>query len=372
MTPRERLLITLNHQEPDRVPLTAKLWLDTRIKLREHYGVQSDPELFEVMGIDNGAMSVRALTPSTWTPSPDYTAFCEMIGYELHSQYASYEEWGIQRKLGSKGQSVLRQFYFTHHPWESFTSPRQVESVDLPSLDDSGRFEKAIGTLKEMKETRVIWGGLGHVLWTKGWELRGMMRFMKDLHTDPDMTNAILDKLLDYNCDYANRLLDLGCDGLSVGEDWGNNYSMFINPRLWRQYFKPRYQQLFRIAKERGKQVFFHSDGNITPIVGDLVEIGVDSLNPVQPECMDQLEIKRKYGDQLTIDTGVSNQHTLPHGTPEDVKKETLRAIKDLAPGGGFVYGTSHFALYDVPIENVITLYETVKKHGSYPIQVDL
>jgi hypothetical protein len=97
--------------------------------------VQSDPELFEVMGIDNGAMSVRALTPSTWTPSPDYTAFCEMIGYELHSQYASYEEWGIQRKLGSKGQSVLRQFYFTHHPWESFTSPRQVESVDLPSLD---------------------------------------------------------------------------------------------------------------------------------------------------------------------------------------------------------------------------------------------
>lgn len=370
MTPRDRMLTTLAHQEPDRVPLTTRLWLDTRIKLRQHYGVETDKELFDIMGIDNGAISVQPLTPTGWQPAPEYTRFCEMIGYELHSQYATYEEWGIRRKLGSKGRSVLRQFFFTHHPWESFTRPSEIDQLKLPDLNAPGRFDRAKQMIAEQQETRLVWGGLGHILWTKGWELRGMMRFMKDLHTDPSMTEAILDKLLDYAYDKAIKLLDLGCDGISVSEDWGNNYSMFINPTLWRSYFKPRYRKLFELAKQRGKLVYFHSDGNITPIVGDLVEIGVDSLNPVQPECMNQIEIKQKYGDRITIDTGVSNQKTLPFGTKDDVKQETLTALKYLAPGGGFVYGTSHFALYDVPIENIITLYETLKQYGSYPIDV--
>jgi hypothetical protein len=370
MTPHDRLLTTLRHQEPDRIPTTARLWLDTRLKLRQHYGVDTDDALYDVMGIDNGAITVQPLTPVDWTPTPEYIQFCELIGYELHSQYSIYEEWGVQRKLGSKGKSVLRQFYFTLHPWESLTTPREIEDAIIPDLSAKGRFDQAKQVIKARKQTNVIWGGLGHILWTKGWELRGMMQLMKDLHTNPPMANAILDKLMEYNLEKADRLLELGCDGLSVSEDWGNNYSMFINPKLWRTYFKPRYKTLFQKAKQQGKYIFFHSDGNITPIVGDLVEIGVDSLNPIQPECMDQRAIKQQYGDKITIDTGLSNQHTLPFGTTDEVKQETLRAIKDLAPGGGFVYGTSHFALYDVPVENVITLYETLKDYGSYPIQI--
>ena len=369
MTPRERLLTALAHKEPDRVPLTAKLWIDTRLKLRKHYGVETDEELFEKMGVDNGAINVSNLPPRSWRPTAEYLEFCKAIGYEVRSQYATYEEWGIDRKLGAKGQSVVQQFFFSHHPWEFFTKPSQIEEVELPDLDAPGRLDDAEKTIEE-KNTHVIIGGLGHVLWTKGWDLRGMLKFMKDLHTDPDMANTILDKLLAYNCELADKLLDLGCDGIAVSEDWGNNYSMFISPTLWRKYFKPKYKKLFDRAKRRGKLVFFHSDGNITPIVGDLVEIGIDSLNPVQPECMDQIEVKQKYGDKITIDTGVSNQKTLPFGTPEDVRNETLYALRYLAPGGGFVYGTSHYAMYDVPIENVITLYETCMKYGKYPIRL--
>jgi hypothetical protein len=370
MTPRERLLTTLAHREPDRVPLTAKLWADTLQKLQKHFNVKTDEELFEKMNIDDAAVSVNRLAPRDWKPTPEYVEFCKTIGYKVRSQYATYEEWGIQRKLGAKGQSVLQQFFFSHHPWESFTKPRQVEEVNLPDLDALGRFDEAKKTIGEKKGTHVIMGSLGHVLWTKGWELRGMLRLMKDMHTDPEMVETILDKLLAYNCDLADRLLDLGCDGITVAEDWGNNYSMFISPALWRKYFKPRYNKLFDRAKKRGKLVSFHSDGNITPIVGDLVEIGIDSLNPVQPECMDQIKVKQKYGDKITIDTGVSNQKTLPFGTPDDVRSETLNALQYLAPGGGLVYGTSHYALYDVPIENVIALYETCRKYGTYPIHI--
>lgn len=368
MTPRERLLTTIAHREPDRVPLTARFWLDTRLRLRKHYGVSTDEALYAKMGIDNGAVGAQLLTPRDWTPTPEYAAFCDAIGYELHSQYVTYEEWGIRRRLGSQGQSVLRQYYFTEHPWAQYKEPREIAALDLPDIDAPGRFDVAMATLRTEQATRLVWGSLGHVLWTKGWELRGMMRLMKDLHTNPPMAEAILDRLLRYNCAVADQLLDLGCDGLSVSEDWGNNHSLFINPRLWRRYFKPRYATLFDRAKRRGKLVSFHSDGNITPIVGDLVEIGIDVLNPVQPECMDQRAVKRQFGDQITIDTGLSNQRTLPFGTPDDVKRETLDALRYLAPGGGFVYGTSHFALYDVPIENVITLYETVGRYGAYPI----
>jgi uroporphyrinogen decarboxylase len=370
MTPRERLLTTLKHKEPDRVPLTAKLWPDTLLKLRRHYGVATNDELFERIGVDNGAVNVGALPAGSWRPSAEYSSFCRAIGYDPYSQYATYEEWGIQRKLGAKGDSIVQQFFFSLHPWEAFTRPSQVTDATVPNLAEDGRFDNAEKTINERKDLHLMIGGLGHVLWTRAWELRGMLRLMKDLHTDPEMADTILNKLLNYNCDLADRLLDLGCDGIAVSEDWGNNYSLFISPAMWRRYFKPRYKALFDRAKKRGKLVFFHSDGNIAPIVGDLVEIGIDSLNPVQPECMDQLEVKDKYGDKITIDTGVSNQKTLPFGKAQDIRDETLHALRYLAPGGGFVYGTSHYALYDVPVENVVTLYETCREHGRYPLQL--
>ncbi|MEM3040518.1 MAG: uroporphyrinogen decarboxylase family protein, partial [Nitrososphaerota archaeon] len=289
---------------------------------------------------------------------------------EPESEYANFEDYGIRRRLGAKGKSMVQQYFFTHHPWESFTSPRQVEDAELPDLDSPGRFEKARKSVEEKRDLYLVMGGLGHVLWTRGWELRGMFTLMRDLYTNEEMAEAILNKLTEYGCRMADKLLDLGCDGISLSEDWGNNYSMFINPSLWRKYFKPRYRRIFDRAKRRGKFVYFHSDGNITPIIGDLVEIGVDILNPLQPECIDQLDVKRRYGGRITIDTGVSNQRTLPFGTVDDVRKETLYALKHLAPGGGFVYGTSHYAMYDVPIENIVTLYETCRRYGTYPIRI--
>ena len=386
MTPRERILATIAHREPDRVPLTARFWLDTRIKLREYYGVGggidkqgsiaalsytlADEKLYEKMGIDNPMVTVTRLMPRDWKPTPEYMSFCEATGYETESEYANFEDYGIRRKLGAKGRSVLQQYFFTHHPWASFTTTKQVEDAQLPDIEAPGRFEKTGKKVEEKRDSYLVMGGLGHVLWTKSWELRGMLTLMKDLHANPEMAEAILNKLTDYGCNMADKLLDLGCDGLSLSEDWGNNHSLFINPDLWRRLFKPRYKKLFDRAKRRGKLVYFHSDGNITPIVGDLVEIGIDILNPLQPECIDQLDVKRRYGSRITIDTGISNQRTLPFGTVDDVKREALRAMKHLAPGGGFVYGTSHYAMYEVPVENIITLYETCRKYCGYPIRI--
>lgn len=370
MTPRERLLTTFAHKEPDRVPLSAKLWHDTRQELRNYYHVETDEILFEKMGIDNGYVTVSCQAPGNWKPTPNYLAFCKATGYEVRREYATFEEWGIKRKLGAKGKSIVQQYFFSSHPWEAFKDPSEVENVTLPDLNAPGRFDEAKQIVADKKETHLILGHVGHVLWTRGWELRGMFRLMKDLHTDPEMTETILDKLTDYGCDLVDKFLDLGVDAIGLSEDWGNNKSLFISPEIWRQYFKPRYKKMFERVKRRGKLVYFHSDGNIHPIVGDLVDIGIDILNPVQPECMDQIKIKQEYGDKITIDTGISNQKTLPFGTPEDVQQETLHTLKHLAPGGGFMYGTSHYAMQDVPLDNILMLYKTCNKFGSYPIQI--
>ena len=371
MNPKERLLTTLDHREPDKVPLTANLSPDTQMKLKDYYGMKTSKELYEKLGIEPGRAGIGVSPPRDWKPTAELAEFSRAAGYDAQSQYITYEEWGIKRSLGSTMPGTsLQQFFFTCHPWEHFTEVGQVEKVEMPDLDLPGRFDQAIRSVEHYRDTHLVFGGLGHVQWTKAWELRGMMTFMKDLHTNVKMAETILDKLNDYYVDVADRLLDIGAEGLSFAEDWGNNKSMFIPPNMWRTIFKPRYKRLFDRAKRRGGFVQFHSDGNITPIVGDLVEIGVDILNPVQPECMDQLEVKRKYGEKITIDTGISVQKTLPHGTVDDVKKEVLHAIEHLAPGGGFIYGTSHMAMYDVPVENVVALYDTCRKYGKYPIEI--
>ena len=333
--------------------------------------MNSDYDLFSKLGIELDRASINVGQRSGWKPKESYVTFCDAIGYNPEDQYTAYEEWGIERRLGSKGQGrLLRQFYFTKHPWQNFQEIEEVMEAELPDLDEPGRFDKAKTTIQEFGNERLILGDLGHCQWTKGWELRGMIPFMKDIHTNKKMAEAILDRLNDYYVDLADRLLDLGAEGLRFSEDWGNNKSMFIDPESWRRFFKPRYKKLFDRATRKGGWILFHSDGNITPIVGDLVEIGVDILNPVQPECMDQRKIKEEFGDRITIDTGISVQRTLPLGSVDDVEHEAKEALKDLAPGGGFVYGTSHYALYDVPVENVVALYDTCKKHGRYPISL--
>ena len=375
MNPRERMLTVLDHREPDRVPLTASLCLDLKIKLRNHYRVNNDEETFQKLGIDFFRSGVGISPPKKWKPTVEFLNLCKGMGREsnLEYEYTIFKEWGIERKLGQTiPGSAFRNFYFTNHPWEHFNEVSQVEEAELPDLDAPGRFDTAIKQLKDYGDVRFINACINNCQWTRAWMLRGFMKFMKDLHTNPKMAEAILDKLNDYYIDMADRLLDLGTMGLYIAEDWGSNKSLFINPKMWRNIFKPRYKSLFNRAKKHNGFVFFHSDGNITPIVGDLVDIGVDSLNPIQEDCMNPFEIKKKYGDKLTLDCGMSVQKTLPYGTVEDVKKESSHALMHLAPGGGFIYGTSNVAQFDVPLENIISLYDTCKKKGEYPINIEL
>ena len=172
------------------------------------------------------------------------------------------------------------------------------------------------------------------------------------------------------------QLLEEACDFIDVlvtGDDLGEQKSTLISPKMYRRMVKPLHVELMTAIKQRTKaKIFYHSDGNIYSLLGDLVEIGVDLLNPVQVnvgDMGDTARLKREFGDRLAFCGAIDTGWVLPFGTPEDVRVEVRRRIKDLAPGGGYILASVHCIQPDVPLENVIAMLDEAKVAGQYPLR---
>ena len=167
-----------------------------------------------------------------------------------------------------------------------------------------------------------------------------------------------------FKIEQVREYVKLQPDIISVYGDIGMQNSMIIAPDIWRKYFKPKLKILIEESRRQNKNIywFFHSDGYIEPVIPDLIEIGVNIINPIQPECMDPVKIKKMYGDRITLHGTISLQKTLPFGTVEEVRKEVLFRIKKCGYNGGLILAPANVVTADVPIENILTLYNTTKE----------
>jgi uroporphyrinogen decarboxylase len=196
-----------------------------------------------------------------------------------------------------------------------------------------------------------------------------------DFYLNLEFINKLLDKALDYAKELAEISLDLigqYIDVVRVADDLGMQEGLLINPKLYREFVKPRQKEFYSFIKERtNAKLLLHSCGSIYEIIPDLIEIGVDAINPVQVSAknMDSLKLKNEFGDKLSFwGGGCDTQKILPYSNPSGVEKEVKRRINDFAPNGGFVFAPVHDIQYDVPPENMVALYDTVLKFGRYPI----
>jgi len=171
-----------------------------------------------------------------------------------------------------------------------------------------------------------------------------------------------LDRLFEISYAMAKLFLEAGVDEVYNGDDAGAEHTMLISPAMWRKYLKPRYKRLADLVHSKGAFLHFHSDGWIEPIIPDLIEVGVDVLEPIQPETMDPRQIKEKYGDKISFEGAVSIQRTLPFGTLEDVENEVKARSRDLGPTG-YILRPSHTILRGTPLENIIRLYEAANRY---------
>jgi uroporphyrinogen-III decarboxylase len=185
---------------------------------------------------------------------------------------------------------------------------------------------------------------------------------MMDMALDPVLANHILDMPYHYHLTAAKKLVEMGVDMIWTGDDVGAQEKMLISPQMWRKYLKPRMANFIAELKTINPdiKVAYHTDGNVHPIIPELIEIGVDVLNPIQPASMDPAEIKALYGDQLCFWGSIDEQHTLPFGSAADVRAEVLERLQTIGVGGGLILAPTHHVQLDTPLENFWAMVNTI------------
>ncbi len=249
-------------------------------------------------------------------------------------------------------------------PWWDWTNlPLEFQEEDTPQglPDTIGRgsyeafFEKA-AYLKEHYDAYLlvtIWGS--H--WEKAYFSRGIENFLYDLAADPDWCQQLLDLIIRKNLVMLENILTCpNLDGILLGSDWGTQNDLIMSPQCFRSLIKGGEKREYDLIKKYGKNVFVHSCGNITRIMEDLAELGVECLNPIQPECMDIYRLKEQYGSKMAFYGGISTQRVLPFGTPAEVEAETRRVVQAMSKNGGFITAPSQEIQEDVPYENLCAL----------------
>jgi len=363
MNSRERVLASLSHQEPDRVPIQASFTPEFAWRLREHLGLHSqggdnphggaEHDLEKILGLDIIQYSVGIAN-----------------SYYLKEEEEYVCEWGIKWKRVPY-TTPFGVGHYTEIATHPLATDEALVSYSPPSPHREELYAPLRTILNEFGKTHFILGVTVCTVFEGAWYLRGMDRLLMDMVTDEEKANAVLDIPFYFHLEAARRLTAMGVDGIWLGDDVGTQRGMLLSPELWRRYLKPRLATICREVKNINPHVHiaYHSDGNIYPIIDELIEIGIDILNPVQPRAMDPAFLKKRYGKNLSFWGTIDEQHTLPFGTPQEVQREVLERLSVMGRDGGFIVAPTHHVQLDTPLENFFAFLETARNSGCYPIE---
>ncbi len=295
--------------------------------------------------------------------------------WQVHEDVASwyyYDEWGYGLKMPKESPIYYSLF---HHPLQNAGSIAELRAHPFPDPTAPGRLNPLEIQIQaaEISQKAVVLNNIcAGTMEVASW-LRGIEQFMVDLSSQPEMAEYLLDQVVEFKLAYWQQVLDRFGERVDVvveSDDLGGQNNLLISPRMYRRLIKPRHKRIldFIHAQTRAK-VFFHSCGAIRPLIPDLIEIGVDILNPVQFSAngMDAAGLKHEFGREITLwGGGVETQNVLGRGTPQEVREDVKRQLDILAPGGGYVFATVHNIQADVPVENLQAMWETLQIYGMY------
>ncbi len=351
MTPKERVSTALAHEEPDRVPLD--LWLTPEVEraLLAQTG-EADPFEMRVRLGHDCLMAIVGIVASFYqSEEPRYV-----------------DPWGITWARTALPGNAGSYTEIVGHPLAG--DDARLDSYRAPDPGEPGQYRKAADLVHRYGRTHSIVGGVLSAAFEGPWYLRGMEQFLSDMLINKDYARRLIDLVADFHLQAGLKLIDLGCDILLAGDDVGIQDRMLISPELWREFVKPCYGRVFGAYKRRNPKVKIatHICGYIEPIMDDLIEVGVDILNPVQPTAMDPARLKRRYGKRISFWGAVDDQRVLPLGSPPEVEAEVRLRLRQLAPGGGYILCSSHNVQPATPLENIRAFYAAGKRYGTYPV----
>jgi len=345
---------TVEHRRPARILYRAQFTPDLERRLKEHIGSDDIAGHFGIMQVGQ-----------PWFTKPE--------GYQApdFSRYYEHEDLPEGTEINDFGvASVLAGFYhFTGmiSPLRNAASLSEIEGFPIEDYSGWGSSHLASDVEAIHAEGKVAIGLGGHMYET-AWQIRGYEQFLTDMMDRPTWAECLLERVAARNRIVAEALAAAGVDCVYFGDDVANQKSLMFSPELWRKMMRSRWEPIWRAVKDKNPdcKIWYHSDGNIFEIVGELVDAGVDILNPLQPECLDLDAVHRRYGDRICFDGCIGTQSTMPWGSPDDVRARVKEVIDKYGRNGGLFISPTHVLEPEVPIENIEALFEACREYGTF------
>ena len=382
MTGRERVLAAINHEEPDRVPIVIGASNATGLKagpyggLKQLLGVTSEdryiydwPELGTILPDEAVLERLHADVRGIFDSFPAAT-LARNVARPAHSPFI--DDWGSGQVEVGDGT-----WYPGVHPMAEATTIEAIERYPWPDMDDPSRVadvRAAAARLAADNQYAILATPWLLFPFERAFAMQGLETFLMNLALEPEFAEALLWKIAERCKALMGHFLDALADDvdmIKIGDDLGTEQSLLMSPAMYRRILKPIHADYIAFIKARTKaKVFFHTDGDVFDLLDDLVEIGVDILNPVQSgsgKLGNLAEVKRRYGSRLAFCGAIDTQHVLPNGTPAEVRAEVRRAIATLGPGGGYLLSAVHTVMNEVPAENLLAMVDAALEFGRYP-----
>ncbi len=361
---RERVAAALNHVSPDRCPWQSTFTPEFAERLRADLRFDVSAGAHNPHGGGN---------PYDLEIALDQDLLITSVGW-ANSYYGEGREY-----LDEWGVGWLSVPYATPYGVGHYTEPcghpladADVEAVARYRSPDPSRPELYVDAARLIAEHGSEYWIVGSTVTTifeTAWALRGLEQLLTDFIEDPDLADAILEIPYRYHLTAAETLVQMGVDMIWLGDDVGQQQGMFISPRHWRRFLKPRMAHIVERVKAINPdvKVAYHTDGCVYAVIPELIEIGIDVLNPIQPAAMDPVRVKREYGKDLCFWGSMDEQHTLPFASPQEVSKEVADRVATLGAGGGLILAPTHHVQLDTPLENFWAMVEAVTGNVRVP-----
>jgi uroporphyrinogen decarboxylase len=330
-TPKARVLAALNFEETDIVPYDIVIEPEVEDQLNERYGGNRWEKMVQ--------------------------KHVGLIGFPPWAQLEFVDDKHVKDEYGCVWDFTALPFHLVNFPLqEPSLEGYDFDAVLQTVLDamNTGSAEKIINDYSD----RFVFGQLHFGLFERSWMLRGFENVLVDSILNKTFYEEMLDRILEMQLVLLDKLCELPIDAVFLGDDWGDQRGVILGPDRWRSLIKPRAQKLYERVHSKGKMVFTHCCGNVFDIIPDLIDIGLDGLESLQPEAMDVYEIKRRYGQNLRLWGGLGTQQMIPFAAPDEIRGEIRRLVEEMGRGGGYILAPAKPLMRGIPTENAVAVIE--------------
>jgi len=367
---RKRVSTALEHEKPDRIPID--FWAVEAVKesLKRLLDIQKEEVLLKRLGVDIRRIDSRYIGPKERdSRKPKCGGHEDSMRKGQYDSYTNIFGIGFEEIEGK----LMKELQLSFWPLRDVRDISQVEEYGWPSADwfDRSKIKSGIERLNSSGEYWIQYDQKGYQgVFETAWAMRGFEQFLMDLIVNPELACKIMDKIAEFQIEDILRTLEAAEDRIDmvyISDDIGGQDGMIVSPQIWREYVRPREERIIKSIKDNysSVRIMYHSCGSIIPVVKDLLEIGVDILNPLQlrAKAMNPGELKRRYGDRLCFHGGMDLQRILPYGTEREIRVEVKRLIDILGEQGGYIFGPSEFIQPDTSPGNILAMYEAAREY---------